>query len=314
MRIKQDNAGGLEGFPPFQRAVVAVALSPHLPAVLNQSSHLLRPLGTEVLLLHVGGDSAAARRRLEEAIAASAFGRDQTPALIIQPGQPVEVIAAVARRERADLIIAGAPKKESLLRHFLGSVATQLASGAPCSLLLMTDSSLTPTPIFRIHCAVEYDRPAHFAVEVAISIARQMHSRELVLTHSFHIPEWEGKMSKVDTKETQRIYHRQDLRLRRFLSRFPSQGVSCRAQCFHEHSLSATLEFARDLNANLLVLPGPRRQSGVWDRLIKNNLTHLLQTLPDAILVTRKPRYSVRRSGDQSGAKKKPVSAIGKRA
>lgn len=314
MRVQDDNAGGREGFPPFQRAVVAVALSPHLPAVLNQSSQILRTLGAEVLLLHVGPDTPVARRRLEEAIAASAFGRQQPPALVIQPGQPVEVIAAIARREHADLILAGAPKKESLLRHFLGSVASQLACGAPCSLLLMTDPALTPVPIFRVHCAVEYDRPAHFAVEVAIRIARKLRSRELVLTHSFHIPEWEGKRSQVAPIETQRIYHRQDLRLRRFLTRFPSQGISCRTQCFHEDSLSATLDFARDLNANLLVLPGPRRQSGVWDRLIKDRLPYLLQNLPDAILVTRKPRYRVNHTALPSQPKKKPVSAIEKRA
>ncbi|HNW58438.1 MAG TPA: universal stress protein [bacterium] len=315
MRIKQDSAGGPGETPVFQRALVALALSPHLPAVLNHSCHILKPLGAEAVFLHVGPNTAAARQRLGAAIAASAFSGGPEPRLIIQPGQPVEVIAATARSEHADLIVAGAPKKESLLRHFLGSVAAQLAAVTPCSLLLMTDPAVTPEPIFRVHCAVEYDRPAHFAVRVAITLARYLHSRELVLTHSFRAPEWEKTPPQGAMTETRRYYHRQDLRLKRFLSRFPSQGVSCRAQCFQEQTVNSTLAFARDVNANLLVLPSSRRQNGVWDRLLKNNLNNLLQALPEAILLTRKPRYRVHRpSAPPAGDKKKPVSVLRKQA
>jgi nucleotide-binding universal stress UspA family protein len=296
MKEEDNISAGKEDHPVFHRAIVAIALSPHLPAILNQSSRLLASLGAETILLHVGPDTAAARKKLKAAIETSHYHGDSLPELIIRQGQPVDVIAEVARHHRADLIFAGAARKESLLRHFIGSVAHQLAQKAPCSLLLMTDQDSTPEPVERVHCAVEYDRAAHFTVEVAMGIARRLQSKELVLTHSFRVAEWEGKgRSFPADEEIRRIYRRQDARLQRFLARYKMKGIRYRAQCFYERTFDSTLTFARDVNANLLVIPGPRRHIGIWDRLLKDNIAHLLQSLPDAILLTRKPRYRVHR-------------------
>ncbi|HPM60457.1 MAG TPA: universal stress protein [bacterium] len=286
-------AGG--GDPPvFRRAIVAVALSPSIQAVLNQSQRILKILGARPVLLHVGQDTPAARAKLQKAIAASRFA-ELAPELIIQPGQPAEAIAAAAYQQRADLIITGAARKESLLRHFIGSVAPHLARQTPCSLLMMAGASDDRSSFTRIHCEVEYDRPAHFAIEAAMGIARRMHSRELVLTHSFQVEEWEGKGKTAPVNgEIRRVYHHQDIRLKRFLTRYPANGLRLRTQCIHELSLASTLDFARDIAADLMVIPGPRRQSGIWDRLFGENLEQLFKSLSGAILLTRRTRYRPR--------------------
>lgn len=293
--LKQDEIfAGSVNQPVFHRAIVAVALSPSIQAVLNQSQRVLRTLGARPVLLHVGNDTPAARAKLKAAIAASGFG-GQEPELIIQPGQPADTIAAVASQQRADLIITGAAKKESLLRHFIGSVARHLAHKAPCSLLMMTGTAADAGAFSRIHCEVEYDRPAHFAVEVAMGVARRMRSRELILTHWFPLPVWEDKIDHArENSELQRLFHHQDNRLRRFLTRFSVDGVRFRFQCIHEQPLAGTLDFARDIDADLMVIPGPRRQTGIWDRLFRDNLEHLFKSLSGAILLTRRTRYRVR--------------------
>jgi nucleotide-binding universal stress UspA family protein len=294
LKVEDHIFSGKGSHPIFRRAIVAVALSPRIHAVLNQSHRITRIVGAEPILLHVGQETQAARKKLEEAVSASNF-RSQAPQLIIKSGHPIDILVEVARKQRADLIIAGAAKKETLWRHVLGSVAQQLAKQAPCSLLLMTDPQEVPLPAFKLHCAVEYDRAAQYAVEVALGLAQRTESGELVLTHSFRIAEWEGKGVQLPgAAEIRRIYRRQDARLKRFLAKYASSGIRFRAQCFHEQSLTATLSFAADVNANLFIVPGPRRQEGVWDRLLKDNLEHLFQILPGAILLARKPRYRVR--------------------
>jgi len=128
-----------------------------------------------------------------------------------------------------------------------------------------------------------------------MDIARCMRSRELVLTHSFQVEEWEGKGKPAPANgEIRRVYHHQDTRLERFLARYPADGLRLRTQCIHELSLTSTLDFARDIGADLMVIPGPRRQRGIWDRLLGENLEHLFKSLAGAILLTRKTRYRPR--------------------
>lgn len=295
MGRKKAEIGNLEQEPPlFRRAIVAVALSPRIKAVLNQSQRILERIGARPILLHVGQDSPASRSRLAAAIADSTFaGRD--PEVIIASGHPTEVMVEVARRQRADLILAGAAQKESLWRHLFGSVARQLTRQAPCSLLLMTNPQELPPVMVKLHCAVEYDSAARYTVEVAMGLAARLNSRELILTHSFRVQEWEGKSgSPPDAGEIRRVYGREDARLRRFLAKHSAPGIRVRAQCFYEHSLRSAMALCQDVNANLFIVAGPRHHEGLWDRLLKDNLEDLFQTLPGAILLTRKPRYRIR--------------------
>ena len=133
----------------YNRAVVAVGFSPRLNAILNESHRILKAFGTLPIIVHVGEDNSANRIRLEEAIDHSNF-RHHPPIYLIRPGQAAEILADAAREYKADLIIAGALKKEGLFKYYFGSVARTLARNAPCSVMLFTEPKIKPTDLDRM--------------------------------------------------------------------------------------------------------------------------------------------------------------------
>lgn len=55
----------------------------------------------------------------------------------LRPGHPVEMIAALAKRTNADLIVMGTHGRTGLTRAFMGSVAERVVRHAPCSVLVV---------------------------------------------------------------------------------------------------------------------------------------------------------------------------------
>ncbi len=277
----------------FRRAVVAVAFSPRIKAVLNESFHFLQQIEAEPVILHVGEDTPAARSRLEAAIQNSDF-RDRKPCYLIERGSPVETLVRVAREQHADLIVAGAMKKGSFWRYFVGSVAKRLPKESPCSLLFFTDPKEQPSAIERIHCAVEYDRKARLAVQATMAMAEMLNVRDLIFTHTFLDAACDLKKSQNQSAEDiRKMYRRQDRRLQRYLDKFAGPGLYYRAQCLYERAANSTLTFSREIRANLFIASGPHTQNSLWSRLAQQDVESVFRDLPCSILLTRKPRYHV---------------------
>src|SRR2546421_573552 len=68
-----------------------------------------------------------------------------------QRGDPPQAIAAAAKAERVDLLVAGVlDHKGAEPPTFLGAVARPLAEQAPCSVLLLSQPQVDPRPFRRI--------------------------------------------------------------------------------------------------------------------------------------------------------------------
>lgn len=276
----------------FRKAVIAVTFSPRIKAVLNESFHLVNYFGAKPLILHIGEDNPTTRQKIEAAIQDSDFS-GHAPEYLIYPGQTVEAVIAIAKKMKSDLIIAGALIKEGLFKSSISKVARQLANNAPCSVVLLLEPQENPKPIVKVHCVVEYGRAAQLAVEVAITLAAAAGTRDLVFTHSFQFPKELHSKNPLLTNATKvrGIYHKEDIKLHRFLEKFKTQGVRYRAQCICEKTRSTTLAFAKELEANIFILPGPLKSGGLWSHLFTSNFERLLEHLPCSIFLARKSRH-----------------------
>ncbi|MBD3378764.1 hypothetical protein GF406_27300 [candidate division KSB1 bacterium] len=268
--------------PIYKRAVVAAGFSPRLTAILNESHRLLKILGTWPIIVNVGEDNPANKHRLEEAIERSNF-RDHPPIFMIRSGPAADVLMDVAKEYHADLIVAGALKKEGLFKYYFGSVARNLARNAPCSVMLFTEPQVKPDELKKIHCAVEYDNEAHMAVQVATNIAYYSGAQELYLTHTFRTSD----LDENQAKEIRKIYADEDNKLKEFLSQFDFSGINHHTRSLHDSNRQSTLSFTRDIDADLLVVASSRDRLGLWDRLFPHDLELALQNLPCSLLLTR---------------------------
>ena len=285
--IEQSDLDSGQQEPVFKRAVVAAAFSPRLTAVLNESHRLLRMLGSWPIIVHAGEETAAQRVKLEEAIDKSNF-KEHPPICVVRNGQPAEVLIEAAKEYNADLIVAGALKKEGFLKYYLGSVARSIARHAPCSVLLLTEPQVKPEPYQKIHCAVEYDDEARLAVQVAVNIAREVGTRDLYFTHSFRIPELaDKKVPEPNAKKIRAIFKHEDDQLKSFVDEIASGEINYQTRCLLEKNRATTLEFTREILADLFIVHGPRGRLGLWDRLFPQQIELALQNLPCAMLMTR---------------------------
>ncbi len=272
--------------PVFKKAVVAAAFSPRLTAVLNEAHRILKLLGSWPIIVHVGDETPATRVRLEEAIERSNFS-EHPPICLIRHGSPSDILIEVAEEYDADLIVAGALAKEGLFKYYLGSVARNLARQAPCSVLLFTEPQVKPQPINRIHCAVEY-RHGEKAAKIAANLAYWIKTRELYYTHSFTASELESKKHTENRTELiRRLYREEDEKLNNYLKELDLPNVSYRTRCLYDVSRSTTINFTREIEADLFVLHGPTDRFSLWNRMFTQDLELTLQHLPCSLLLTR---------------------------
>lgn len=273
--------------PMFTKAVVAAAFSPRLKAVLNEAHRMLKMLGAWPIIVHVGEEKPETQIRLEEAIDRSNF-HDHPPICIVQEGAPADVLIDVAQRYDADLIIAGALAKEGLFKYYLGSVARSIARHAPCSVLLFTEPQTKPRAVERIHCAVEYRDDSKKAVHVAACLAGYLESNSLYFTHSFSSLEIkEEKEGRQNPDLVRRIYQQEDAKLNEFLKEIGVYGVDYESRCLYDPSLSTTLDFTREINADLFIITGPNDRFSLWNRIFPQDLELALQHLPCDLLLIR---------------------------
>ncbi len=268
----------------FKRAVIAVAFSPRLTAVLNESYKLSKKLGAWPIIVHVGEESPATRVRLDEAIQRSSF-KHHPPITIVRQGNPVDVLVQVAKEQDADLIIAGALSKEGVFKYYLGSIARNLARQAPMSVLLLTDPQVKPNHLTKIQCAVEYNGKGEKAAVVASRLAYFCDTRDLYYTLSFSVPDWEETRKNADRIKD--IYNREDETLHEFLDSVDLWSVPYQARCLNEQNRGVTLNFAREIGADLLIVPGPEGQLSLWNRLFPQNFELAMQHLPCSLLLVR---------------------------
>lgn len=139
----------------YRRILVATDFSKGAEAAWDAARALARVPGGQLLLLHVFmqmpsfrfADTAEVQRlyeqqRLgvegaldEQARAAQAEGIDTTP--LLRVGAPAEAIVAVAREERADVIVVGAHGERGITPLFVGNVAERVVRLADRPVLIV---------------------------------------------------------------------------------------------------------------------------------------------------------------------------------
>jgi len=128
-----------------ESATAALDYAVELAAKLDARVHVLNVVGVEILGSEYGISLtpdlvtmvyAANQKELDRIVAARASQAAFGPA-ILETGEPRAVIAAVATRVAADLIVMGTHGRRGFRRLLVGSVAESVARTAMCPVLLL---------------------------------------------------------------------------------------------------------------------------------------------------------------------------------
>lgn len=141
----------------MQRIMVAIDGSDGANRALDSAAHLAKDTGAELIILNVGGEISSAelrtlattggslRKRLKDdaaQILKKARNRIKRRGLkavqlICEWGAPVDTIIATAKREKVDTLVVGRRGRGPLSGLLLGSVSQNVASLAPCTVIVV---------------------------------------------------------------------------------------------------------------------------------------------------------------------------------
>ena len=281
----------------IKKIAVAIAFSPRIEAILSETARIKNMWGAELILIHVGAHGEKETTRLNQLLQQAGLNDRDDVKIFWEQGKPSQRILATCKKESVDLLIAGALKKENLVRYYLGTVARKILRKADCSVLLLTNPSVTPQPFHNIVVDAD-DRPyveeaLRAACQIAMKdkspwlhIVRELKMYGLTMTAAEQCSEeeYEQMRNKLVQSEIEMV--------EKILQGIPHEGVKVNIKLVSGKSGFELSQFAKRKEADLLIVGAPERRFSLFDRVFTHDHEYIFADLPCNLLIIQ-PRKEV---------------------
>ncbi len=270
-----------------------MAFSPNLKANVNEAARLTCMFGGKLSLIHVGEKSDEKIKIIDEYI--GNCGQSQLSyEIIFNEGEPVEVILGIVKKSNIDLLLLGALKQENFVNFYLGSIARKLTRQATCSVLMMTNPSVTGKPCKHMVVNGLKDEHTERTIETAFFVAHSLGSNQLTIVEEIE----QQKISiKIDDDQSlrkanllkEKLKREEESRVNEILSHIPEEqktGISIDTQPIFGQRGYSIGHYAQIVRADLLVMNAPKKSSFL-DRFFPHDIEHILNELPTDVLIVR---------------------------
>ena len=275
----------------FTKLLIGFAFSPNLRANIFEATRLAFQFDAEILFLHVGEKTTQKEQEFQQLLA-SIPQAPKKQSVIWKAGSPNDVIVATCKKEKVDLLLLGALKREKMLRYYLGSIARKVTRKAPCSVLLMLHPSVERIPCQ--HMVVNgFSRPHTLhTVEKAYEVAQALKTQKITLVEEISPSEIkiavsDDKSLRKATLRKQKLNRQEERRVQDILKEIPEakkQGIKTQSQSIFGRRGYSIGHYARLMRADLLVM-NAQEESRFWHRLFPKDLEHILNEIPTNVLI-----------------------------
>lgn len=274
----------------FNKVAVAVAASPTLGALLAEAKRLQDLFGSEILLLHVRrNENKEEEAYLRAAITSSSFIQEKTT-LFFEKGDPASAILSFCKKQQVDLLVAGALKRESILRSYLGSVGRKIIRAASCSILILVDPSEAPAPFHEIVVDGSEQVNTRQVIEMACKIGQKQNASHVHILKDIKLY---GLTMAVASEDSENEYAEQ----RRKLIQAEIENIKLLLNDIDTNKLNINIKiisgkrgfeiskFARRVEADLVVMAGAGKKLGFMDRILSHDMEYMLADIPTNLLI-----------------------------
>lgn len=281
---------------PFRTIATAIAFSPYAEANLHESARIATMLHANLILIHVGKRTAEKEERLK--LLVSQTGIDPSSVKIeFREGDPVKNILDSCNENKVDLLIAGAMKKENLIKFYTGSVARKLCRRAECSILLLTDRSVIRNKCKEIVVSGDNHEKTPTTVRTANYFGKVLGASHITIVDEID-PKLVADHADDDTElqaATQKrkdIKQKEDARILGLEKQLEKEGnLPVDHKCIFGKAGYTIGHYAAANKADLLVMNSPDKQLGIMDRVFPHDLEYVLSDLPCCLMiVNQNPR------------------------
>lgn len=278
---------------PFKTVATAMAFSPYAEANLHESARIAKMLSADLVLVHVGKKTAKKEDELERMIRQTEQPRGRVK-IEWKDGDPVESILSVCKDNNVDLLIAGAMKKENLLRFYTGSIARKLCRKADCSILLLTDRSVVRNKCKQIIVSGTKHRKTETTIKTANYMAKVLGAEQLTIVGEIDPKTVSSAVDDdqdlaIAAKRRKELKTEENERIRKIEEKLKEEGsVAVNHKCIFGKVGYTIGHFAQSNHADLLVMNSPDTVLGLMDRVFTHDLEFVLSDLPCCLMIVRK--------------------------
>lgn len=275
---------------------VAIAFSPRIQALLAEAARFKMLWNAELILIHVGEHTEKETAILQQLLQDVGLSVSDVHVRWLQ-GKPAEQILNACKQEQVDLLLAGALKKENLVKYYLGSVALKILRKADCSVLMLTDPAVQPMPFKNIVVNAEESSFVEDALATACYIGKKEKSSWLHVVREIKMygltmsaaeqcteQEYEALRNSLVQDEVKTV--------EQVLQRIPHEGLKVNIKLVSGKSGFELAKFAERKHADLLVVGAPARKFSFFDRVFPHDLEYIFADLPCNLLVIQPRRVA----------------------
>lgn len=273
---------------PFNTIVTAITFNSRTAAIFYESERFVKLLGAKWVLVHAG------EKKSEKVSVIDSLCKKSTiqPTIVWKEGNVVDVVAKVCIEYNADLLLAGAIKRENMFKFYLGSISREICRKVSCSVLLLTEPLKENNPLHRIIVSSPWNESAGKVLETAAYVAsnyqpceliivKENRSHKLVSSVTLEEPENESDF-RLKSVELESEMLETDLKSCSNLANVPY-----RTEILNGKPGFALKYFAQETKGDLLCISGNELYGNILDRIFTNEIEYILEDIPCALLIVK---------------------------
>ena len=275
---------------PFKKIGTAIAFSPYAEANLHESARIADMLGAELVLIHVGNETPQKLDKLHRMVSQTVMDSSRVK-IEFRAGDAVKNILASCEENGIDLLIAGAEKKENLLKFYTGSVARKLCRKAKCSVLLLTDRSVIRNKCREIVVSGDNHKKTENTVRTANYFGKILGAEHITIVDEIdpqqtaHVAD-DDVQAKASAEQRRNVKIQEDKRISDLENKLSEEGsIPVDHKCIFGKPGYTIGHFATANKADLLVVHSPDTELRIIDRVFTHDLEYLLSDLPCCLMI-----------------------------
>jgi nucleotide-binding universal stress UspA family protein len=270
---------------PYKTIAVATTFSPRFKPVLAEAKRIRDRFSADLHLIHVGRRNQDTPRKFGEVLAELKLPANS--AVHYEEGDPAEAILAALKREKIDMLIAGALEKEVVLHPFLGNVARRMVREANCSVMLFTHPQKNPKPLRRFVFIADHSKDELHALKTTLLLA-EAESCERLYVIGIMTAFDEARASiagDANDAPKHRPNNREEDALEELVLSAGTTEVPIETRSIRGATGLAASDFVRSVEADLLVVPLPKNRGTV--QRLPSNISWVSDVIPCNLWVIR---------------------------
>ncbi|WP_224999272.1 universal stress protein [Cesiribacter sp. SM1] len=274
----------------FKKIAIAIAFSPRQQALIAEARRLQLRFNAAIVFIHVGDRTAEKEEQLQGYLSSAGFSAEQAN-IFWEEGDAVKLILSVCRKQHVDLLVAGALKKENIFRYYIGSIARKILRKADCPVMVLTEPRMNPRPYQNIAIHAGDRAEAFNAIQSGCMLgqlegAKQVHIIKEIKMYGLTMA-LAGEDPEHEYSEARRTLVQDEIStVQHVINRCPEcKGLRINIKIAAGKSGYELAKFARNAEADLLVMEAPKRSLNIFDRIFPHDLEYILADLPTNLLL-----------------------------